>query len=369
MGEEYSDYEKKVHDAIFENSQNEYSDEIKKLNRLFANEIKISSKLKSKDEFIEEFDKVKIFKKSNTKVIYMNKVLIGAAAAVILLVGGYFGFASSKQEVQVSNQNELKAKVVFVIGDVKVKNNLNDAGTKPEVGVLLSKNQILITGEKGTADLQFSNNSTLRIRPNSEISIKNLLEQDGKLTEEVNLKKGSAIANINKQKQTDNFNIVTPTVIAGVRGTRFLIIVDPDKNKDEVTKVSVLDGSVGITKHKDEVPLSTEPIVIIDGKESAQEISRGGDFKKSSLTTPDKDIIEGKDSIDSEDSNSSLSNETEGSLFKKYGRLEILSLDGGAKITGVITSMNDAEFTVHTVKGFVKVDRKKVISHDSKQLK
>lgn len=364
MIEEYSDYEKKIHEAIFENSQNEYSEDIKKLNSLFANEIKISSKFKSSDEFIQEFEKVKSLKKSNTKVNSMNKILIGAAAAVILIVGGYFGFASSKQEVQVSNLNELKAKVVFVIGDVKVKNNLNEAGTKPETGSLLTKNQILITGDKGTADLQFSNNSTLRIRPNSEISIKRLLEQDGKLTEEVNLKKGSLVANINKQKQTDNFNVVTPTVIAGVRGTRFLITVDPNKNKDEVTKVSVLDGSVGITKHKDEAPLTTEPVVIIDGKEAAQETSKGGDFLKSSITQEDIDIIEGKETTEPEEAS-----ETEQSLFKKYGRLEVLSLDGGSKITGVITSMNDDEFTVHTTKGFVKVDRKKVISHDSKQLK
>ena len=369
MIEEYSDYERKIHDAIFENSQNEYSEDIKKLNGLFAKDIKISTKFKSSDEFIQEFEKVKNLKKSHTKVNSMNKILIGAAAAVILIVGGYFGFASSKQEVQVSNQNELKAKVIFVIGDVKVKNNLNEQGTKPETGVLLTKSQILITGEKGTADLQFSNNSTLRIRPNSEISIKRLLEQDGKLTEEVNLKKGSLIANINKQKQTDNFNVVTPTVIAGVRGTRFLITVDPNKNKEEVTKVSVLDGSVGITKHKEEVPLTTEPILIIDGKESAQENSKGGDFTKSAITQGDVDIIEGRDSAATEESTTTVAAETEASLFKKYGRLEVLSLDGGSKITGVITSMNDDEFTVHTTKGFVKVDRKKVISHDSKQLK
>jgi hypothetical protein len=222
-----------------------------------------------------------------------------------------------------------------------------------------------VTGDKGTADLQFSNNSTLRIRPNSEISIKNLIEQEGKLTEEVSLKKGSIIANIAKQKQTDNFNIVTPTVIAGVRGTRFLVTVDPNFSKDEVTKVSVLDGSVGITKHKNEVPLTTEPILILDGKESGQEINRGGDFKKSEITKEDIDVIEGK----TETQASTQVAETEESLYKKYGRLEVLSIDGGKKITGVITSMDENEFTIHTTKGFVKVDRKKVVSHDAKQLK
>jgi hypothetical protein len=121
MNEEFSDYEKKIHEAIFEGNLNEFSDEIKKLNHLFSTEFKISKKLKSQDEFMIEFEKLKNLKKSNSQGNSMNKVLIGVAAAVILLIGGYFGFAS-KNEVQVVSQNELKAKVVFVIGDVKVKN-------------------------------------------------------------------------------------------------------------------------------------------------------------------------------------------------------------------------------------------------------
>lgn len=87
------------------------------------------------------------------------------------------------------------------------------------------------------------------------------------------------VANVTKKKQSDNFNIVTPTVIAGVRGTRFLVEVIPNSSNLSVTRVSVLDGSVGITKHKDEIPVSAEPIEILDGKQTAIEMASGGEFK------------------------------------------------------------------------------------------
>ncbi len=370
--DEFSELEKKVYDALIDNKPNEVSQRVQNIEELLSRTGTYEVSLPDSNEILDRYQKIeqqKIIKMNrsngmNKKIIY----ILGAAAVIFLGLFLAMGNGDKPKEPQVATPGELKAKVTFVVGDVKVKSNSSDAGVKPEVGALLATNQMLITGDKATVDLEFSHGSSLRIKGNTEIAIKRLIESNGNVTEEVSLKKGMLVANVTKQKQTDNFNIVTPTVIAGVRGTRFLVVVDPDKTKEEVTKVSVLDGVVGITKHKDEVPLTVEPIEILDSKQSAQEINRGGNFKRSAITDADIKIIEGKDGDDESDTTSAPT-ETEKSLFAKYGRLEVLSLDGGSAVTGVITAMDDNTFTVHTVKGFVKVDRKKVISHDAKQLK
>ena len=80
-------------------------------------------------------------------------------------------------------------------------------------------------GRQINRGLEFAHGFFSSIKANTEIAIKRLVETNGNLTEESFSKKGMLVTNVTKTKQTDNFNIVTPTVIAGVRGTRFLVVV------------------------------------------------------------------------------------------------------------------------------------------------
>jgi hypothetical protein len=364
--DEFSELEKKVYDALIDKKQNEVFDQVQSIQELLSKSRKYSISLPDSNEILDEYQKL-----NQQKIIKMNwartmnkKIIYSLGAAALILIGLLlFINKGDKPKVQLAI-GELRAKVTFVAGDVKIKSVPSEAGKKTELGAFLSSNQILVTGDKSTVDLEFSHGSSLRIKANTEIAMKRLIENNGNITEEVSLKKGMLVANVTKQKQSDNFNIVTPTVIAGVRGTRFLVVVDTSTSKDEVTRVSVLEGSVGITRHKNDVPITVEPVEIINSKEAAQELSAGGILKKSTISNPDVKIIEGKESEDG-----SATQETEQSLFAKYGRLEVLSLDGGKSVTGVVTSMDENTLTVHTVNGFVKVDRKKVISSDAKQLK
>lgn len=369
--DEFSELEKKVYDALIEGKQNEVSDKVRTIQELLSQSGTYSVSLPDKNEILDKYQKL-----NEQKIIKINwvrnmnkNIIYSLGAAAVILIGLFLGLNTGDKQKEQVVAGELKAKVTFVMGDVKLKSSANDSGTKPEVGTLLSAGQTIVTGDKATIDLEFSHGSTLRIKGNTEIAVKRLIENSGNITEEVSLKKGMLVANVTKQKQADNFNIVTPTVIAGVRGTRFLVEVNEDLSKPAVTRVSVLDGSVGITKHKNEVPVTAEPFEILESKESAQEVSSGGDFTRLAINTVDVRIIEERSGEGSDSSDVSNSGETEKSLYAKYGRLEVLSLDGGSVVTGVITAMDENTFTVHTVKGFVKVDRKKVISHDAKQLK
>ncbi|MBK8394724.1 MAG: FecR domain-containing protein [Leptospiraceae bacterium] len=368
--DEFSELEKKVYDALIDNKQNEVSEKVHWIESMLSQSRADSVSLPDSNEMLDRYQKL-----NQQKIIKINwarnmnkKIIFTLGAAAVVLIGLFLGLRNGDTPKNQVTSNEIKVKITFVIGDVKLKSETNAVGVKPEVGALLSNGDTLITGEKSTIDLEFSHGSNLRIKSNTEIAIKRLIENNGTLTEEVSLKKGMLVANVTKKKQSDNFNIVTPTVIAGVRGTRFLVEVIPNSSNLSVTRVSVLDGSVGITKHKDEIPVSAEPIEILDGKQTAIEMASGGEFKKSTINDIDTKTIEG--SKGEEDSNApGTVSETEESLYAKYGRLEVLSLDGGSAVTGVITAMDDKYLTVHTVKGFVKVDRKQIISHDAKQLK
>ena len=366
---EYSELEQKVHEILIENKTNELKSQVDLIQSFISKPNFNEEKIPNTEEFLKKYESHNSIKKKKGGLTIMNnKIIIAAAAAVLIAVGVFFSIDKSAPKQEQASSNELKVKLTFVIGDVKLKLNPADAGKKPEIGTLLSQEHVLITGNNGNADLQFNNGSSVKIKPNTEVAIRNLTKTADSVKEQLSIAKGIIIANVNKKKQSDDFQVITPTAIAGVRGTRFLVAVEPnEKNKEDITRVSVLDGSVGIYKHKDGIPTTPEPILILDSKDSGQEITRGGDFKKSPITEADIKLIEGKE--DQTDISATSAAETEKSLFDKYGRLEVLSLDGGKKVTGVITDMDDNNFTVHTTNGFVKVDRKKVISHDSKQLK
>jgi hypothetical protein len=368
---EYSELEKKVHEILIENKSNELKSQVDFIQSIISKPNFNEDKIPSTEEFLKRYESHNSIKNKKGGLTFMNnKIILAVAAIVLAAVGVFFSLDKSAPKQDQASSNELRVKLTFVIGDVKLKLNQTNAGKKPEIGTLLSKEHVLITGSNGNADLQFNNGSSVKIKPNTEVAIKNLSKSNDSIKEELSIAKGIIIANVNKKKQSDDFQVITPTAIAGVRGTRFLVAVEPNAtNKEDITRVSVLDGSVGIYKHKDGIPTTPEPILILDSRDSGQEITRGGDFKKSPITEEDVKLIEGKEDQAETTNSTATGTVTEKSLFDKYGRLEVLSLDGGKKVTGVITDMDDNNFTVHTVDGFVKVDRKKVISHDSKQLK
>lgn len=366
--DDFSELEKKVYEALFDNKQNEVYNSVKELEKSLSSSWTSSIDLPDSNEILGIFKQ-----KQQQKIIKMNwtrnmnkKIIYILGMAALVLIGLFLVLNTGDKPKEQVASNDHKAKVTFVMGDVRLKSNSTDEGVKPELGALVSASQILKTGDKSTVDLEFANGSSLRVKANTEIVVKRLLENNGKVVEEVSLKKGMLVAHVTKKKQNDDFNIVTPTVIAGVRGTSFLVEVNPNATKEDVTRVSVLDGNVGITRHKNETPLTVEPFEVLDGRESAQEVTAGGIFKKTSIPSSDVKIIEGKEDEGEAETSSVV---TEQSLFKKYGRLEILTLEGGKKVTGVITTMDDSTVTIQTVKGLVKVDRKKVISQDQKPLK
>lgn len=90
-----------------------------------------------------------------------------------------------------------------------------------EVGLKLKPNDKLKTYSTGRAELTFADNSTIWIKENTELNIATLFPED----RSVEVKTGQVRTKVTPLKQGHKFSLKTPTVVAAVRGTEFILIV------------------------------------------------------------------------------------------------------------------------------------------------
>ncbi|HMV80153.1 MAG TPA: FecR domain-containing protein [Leptospiraceae bacterium] len=356
--EELNEAEKKIKDAL-DGMSNEYTGKVKTVNQA------LGKKFAYKREF-PEFDSLLSDESKQSQILEfrkktMNKKIIYILSAAAVLLGGVFAaitFKDGSGKGDEKNKVSQEAKVTFVSGNVTVKTS-DGKETKAAVGTVIPITASIITANKSMADVQFGQGNTIRIKANSEASIKSIV-YGAVSEEEVFLKKGVIMANVSKKKQNDTFNIMTPTVIAGVRGTVFQVMYNP-QNPSESTVISVGEGSIAVTPQKDGKPLSPEPKEILDSDDQAIEKGIGGEIVKKKISHPEmRKILDDNFDIDDEKE-----------LLQSTGRSEIekLTLDDKTILRGVVIDMDDANFTVQTMDGIVKIPRSKVISSESEKLK
>jgi hypothetical protein len=99
-----------------------------------------------------------------------------------------------------------------------------------EKGTLLTKDDVLISGNSGYAGIMFTDGTIITIGPQTEFKIANYVFEP-----EINeydfsffLEKGSAIYNSGKisKLSPESVKITTPKATVGIRGTRFIIKVE-----------------------------------------------------------------------------------------------------------------------------------------------
>lgn len=137
----------------------------------------------------------------------------------------------------VSANSKLTGIVLFAVGDVK------SAGKKLKSGDIISENEVIQTGKKSTCDLQLKESEAgivVRMKSESTFELKTKVVKD-QVTPSPVIKAGNVLVNVSgKLKTNENFQIVTPTTVAGVRGTKFEVNVKEDGS----TTISVSEGAV-----------------------------------------------------------------------------------------------------------------------------
>ncbi len=185
-----------------------------------------------------------------------------------------------KPDVDVSeskkSSNELSAVVVFAVGDSSIKHADNTL-EKAQLGTALKAGDHVVTGDNGKVDVQFPDGSNIRISPKSVIDFSKLSQNnEGTSQTEIALVSGKVFAKVNKAKKDDNFTVVTPTAIAGVRGTSFIV----ESESGQPSKVKVVDGSVAFSNRAPALE-----------KLSAEEINGNADLKKLQESLSNSEVI------------------------------------------------------------------------------
>lgn len=208
----------------------------------------------------------------------MKKFLIVFSS---VLTTGLLVFNACKKPTESSKAaatkgNSPSAVVVFSVGEAKIL-HADLTEEKAALGASLKTGDKVSTKQKSKVDIQFADGSAIRISENSVIDFDALsINSHGNSDTRLALVSGKVFAKVNKASKEDQFSVVTPTAIAGVRGTSFIV----DRSKSDKAVVKVLDGAVAVAPR----------VVVLEGL-SDEEIAKNEDLKKIQQTVASSEIV------------------------------------------------------------------------------
>ncbi len=135
-----------------------------------------------------------------------------------------------------NEQKAPEALVVSLIGDVKMGDK------KIKVGDILRDQDSLKTGAKSICDLQVTgmdSDVTIRVKENSEFALGATVKNEVKNVQ-MKILTGKILVNSERLNSKNNLETITPTVVMGVRGTKYEVEIGSDSNGS----VAVLEGKV-----------------------------------------------------------------------------------------------------------------------------
>lgn len=145
------------------------------------------------------------------------------------------------------------ATIILLAGEVKATRE--NEHLQAEIGLGLETGDEIITGENGIAVLEFSDNSTLKIFSNTELSFVRFKQSyDGSVVKaRISVKYGRIKVDANSEKKPGHrLEIESPAAVTAVRGTEFRVGVDGEKG-DTVTEL--LSGKVAVYAQQSSVAL------------------------------------------------------------------------------------------------------------------
>ena len=171
----------------------------------------------------------------------MKKIVIWIL--VIIFIFNYFP-AAGEETYQI--------KVINIKGEVKIETTNPLFGLfglkvwkKLEQGDSLEKGDIIKTGRDSFLELSFHNGTNTYIEENSQIIIGENKKKEKGIASTLKVNKGRIWARVKRAwKEITKFKVITPSVVAGVKGTKFTVAVN------DYTVVSVKEGIVQLIESK-----------------------------------------------------------------------------------------------------------------------
>ena len=153
---------------------------------------------------------------------------------------------------------EIKGLVNFIAGNVKI---IDAKGNSKSVNVgdeITQGMKIQTIGNKSFVDI-FIGDYIIKVIGNSIVDVKKLFEnvKDGNKEVKFSVEKGKLFSRItNRLSKGDSYEVTTPTAVAAVRGTEFLVSAENGKSN-----VACLNGLVSVLNNslKDSSPIELQP--------------------------------------------------------------------------------------------------------------
>lgn len=167
--------------------------------------------------------------------------------------------------------------ISFYYGDVIVE--LDGKKTKPKLKMILHSGDEIETGKNARVDIQLPNFGIIRVNQNSELELEKVIT-DVNQAITAGLDKGQILCKLKKVKKGDEFKVETPTAVAGIRGTTFLVESDEENKKSEI---AVTEGSVEVVNKKDPEKKKTvkqNETAEVSTKDKVMKVVKGIDTKK-----------------------------------------------------------------------------------------
>ena len=132
-----------------------------------------------------------------------------------------------------------------VKGDVQIKSAKDGKTSKAKIGSKIFSKDTIITGKDSRAKIVMVDNNVINVSPDTNLEIKNYeyAPEQGKKDVLLNVLYGKVRSKVEQKYdgKTSNFQLKTPTAVAGVRGTDFIAGYNPTTN---VSSVVTFEGTV-----------------------------------------------------------------------------------------------------------------------------
>ncbi len=312
----------------------------------------------------------------------------GIITILLLILSG----CGKKSEPAGEKTETGEIRVLLVLG----KAGLNSPGNLLKAGDTVKAGDAIVTGRKSLVSLLLPNGSGVKIYENAHFKLKDLIQPEGGKAGNTVFyaERGSALLAIKKLKKDEKVKVITPTVVASVRGTAFYIDVSkPASGKGKgKTELKVISGTVAVqVRNKEKISglvnagemtqvsaesrsISKKDIIPDDldklrnEEESLnkeiEEVKSGEKetpAEKETEKTGAKKEISGKNVSKKKPVQSIPVLKTEAEIREYYNKLEQINLDDGTILVGAVVSQNAEKVRIHTTHGVVSIPRSSIV--------
>lgn len=161
------------------------------------------------------------------------------------------------------------ALVVQATGKSEIVRAGKSTGVK--VNDLVKKGDVIRTLADGTMSVQLSTGAIFRMAPGTEVVLQDLVRDSSGFRVRLDVKRGSLASKLDKLGKSDAYVVSTPTAVAGVRGTEFLVEI---AQAATTASVMVNDGSVAVagSEGQQEQVCPSGSKIVADGKAMIQSL-------------------------------------------------------------------------------------------------